>query len=71
MADVKVSDKTISFTACCESDEGMIVKVPLNASVHSVICDKRETAFKSGFEFGRNWLYVIVPEGKHKITIST
>ncbi|HIE26518.1 TPA: hypothetical protein EYP66_04460 [Candidatus Poribacteria bacterium] len=71
IADVTVSDETVSFTAVCESDEGMIVKVPLNTSEHSVMRDGRGTSFKNRFEFGRNWLYVIVPKGKHKITIST
>jgi hypothetical protein len=70
ITDVTVSDKTISFTARCESDEGMIVKVPVNAPVKSVICDKQNASFKNRLEFGRNWLYVVVPEGRHKITIS-
>ncbi|MBC8228018.1 hypothetical protein H8E77_00525 [bacterium] len=62
---------TLSFTACCESEEGMIVKIPINASVDSVICDDQNASFKSRFEFGKNWLYVVVPEGRHKITISS
>jgi hypothetical protein len=68
--DVTVSDKTVSFIACCESDEGMIVKVPISASVNSVVCDGQNASFKSRLEFGKNWLYVVVPEGRHKITIT-
>jgi hypothetical protein len=47
----------------------MIVKLPIKAAVHSVLCDERAASSKSRFEFGRNWLYVVVPEGKHKIII--
>ncbi|MBM3235054.1 hypothetical protein FJZ31_02020 [Candidatus Poribacteria bacterium] len=70
ITDVIVSDTTVSFTACCESDEGMIVKVPISASVNSVICDGQGASFKSRFEFGKNWLYLVVPEGRHKIAIT-
>ena len=69
--DVTVSDKKVNFTACCESNEGMIVKIPISDSVDSVRCDDQDASFKSRIEFGKNWLYVVVPEGRHKITISS
>jgi len=67
-ADEKVS---ISFTAHCEYQDGMIVKLPIKSADMdvSVTCDGENTGHKIRRDFGRDWLYVIVPEGAHKMLI--
>ena len=70
IADVTVSEDTVSFTASCEYDEGMIVKVPLNTPVANVTCDGQNATYQNRVEFGRNWVCVVVPEGTHKVVIS-
>jgi len=66
--DVTVDEKSVSFTAICEHDEGMIVKVPIE-QITSVTCDGQKAVYQNKTEFGRNWVYLIVPAGTHSIEI--
>ncbi len=68
IADVTVDGETVSFKAACQYDEGMIVKVPIE-KVASVTCDGQKTVYQNRTEFGRNWVYLIVPAGAHSIEI--
>ncbi|MFQ6044239.1 MAG: hypothetical protein ACE5PV_25575, partial [Candidatus Poribacteria bacterium] len=68
ITDVTVDEKTVSFKAICEYDEGMIVKTPVE-QVASVTCDGRKTVYQNRTEFGRNWVYLIVPPGEHLIKL--
>ena len=61
----------VSFTACCEYDDGMIVKVPIKSAESDVspTCDGRCADYEIREDFGRRWLYVIVPKGTHEVKI--
>ena len=69
-ADGRVS---ISFTTHCEYDDGMIVKVPIKSGDLDAppMCDGEYADYKIREDFGRDWLYVIVPEGAHTVTVRT
>ncbi|MFC1713402.1 hypothetical protein ACFL6S_07035, partial [Candidatus Poribacteria bacterium] len=62
----------INFTASCECEDGMIVKVPIGSAELSVppVCDDQSADYRIRKDFGRNWLYIIVPEGTHRIVVS-
>ena len=68
ITDVTTDEKSVSFKAMCEYNEGMIVKTPM-APVTSVTCDGQKTTYQNRTEFGRNWVYLIVPAGRHAIKI--
>ncbi len=78
ITDITVEEKGVSFTTHCASDEGMIVKVPIE-SVDSVgargscrvECDEGHATYQIRNEFGRDWVYVIVPAGSHRIKVSS
>ncbi len=63
---------SISFNVDCRYEEGMIVKVPLDSDDLRVIptCDGKITGFKIRKDFGKIWLFIIVPMGEHIISIS-
>ena len=62
----------ISFTTYCEYDDGMIVKLPVKSAELELppTCDGQCADYKLREDFGRKWLYVIVPEGTHKVEVS-
>ena len=62
----------ISFTASCEYADGMIVKVPLKSVDLDVqpTCDGRPCSYETRNDFGRDWVYVIVPQGTHRVKIN-
>jgi hypothetical protein len=68
ITDVTVKENSVSFTAHCEYDDGMIVKVPVE-SVTSVRCSGQHAAYKIRKDLGRNWVYVVVPAGTHTVEI--
>lgn len=55
----------------CAYPDGMIVKVPVVQpdSAH-VTCDGKPVGHQARSEFGRTWLYVVVPAGSHEVTVS-
>ena len=60
----------IRLTAHCTYESGMIVKIALPESgIARVTCNDQESAFRVKWEFGRNWLYIVVPQGQHQIVI--
>jgi len=61
----------ISFTACCEYDGGMIVKLPVRSGdlVAPPICDGQRADHKIREDFGCEWLYIIIPEGTHEVEV--
>ncbi len=68
ISDVMIDEDSVSFTAHCEYEDGMIVKVPVESPV-SATCDGQRMEYEVRQDFGRNWVYVIVPEGIHVVNI--
>jgi hypothetical protein len=68
ISDVMIDEDSVSFTAHCEYEDGMIVKVPVESPV-SATCDGQQVEYEVRQDFGRNWVYVIVPEGIHVVNI--
>jgi len=68
ISDVMVDEDAVSFKAHCEYEDGMIVKVPVESPV-SATCDRKRVEYEVRQDFGRNWVYVIVPEGIHVLNI--
>ncbi|MGB9595194.1 MAG: hypothetical protein ACPL7B_02835 [Candidatus Poribacteria bacterium] len=62
---------SISFNVNCKYDDGIIVRMPLSSDDLKVtpICDDKLASFKVRKDFGKNWLFIIVPKGKHIISI--
>ena len=69
--DVIIDKNTISFKAHCEYEEGMIVKLPLNLDNKDikVMCDGKLINYKIRNDFGKDWLYMIIPVGNHEVNI--
>lgn len=74
ITDVTIADgqTNISFTACCEYEDGMIVKIPIGSTKlgSPPTCDGQDANYKIRKDLGRDWLYVIVPEGTHKVEVT-
>jgi len=62
----------LSFTTHCEYDDGMIVKVPMGSAEPELpaMCDGQNADYSIREDFGRKWLYVIVPGGAHEVKIT-
>jgi hypothetical protein len=71
VSDIIEENGHISFSANCEYDDGMIVKVPLTSNKLNVspTCDGNPASYKIRRDFGKDWLFVIIPKGKHAIII--
>ncbi|HGJ64496.1 TPA: hypothetical protein ENS27_03805 [bacterium] len=69
--DIEIKGETISFSVNCEYDEGMIVRVPIESDEadFSPICDGKKASYKIRRDFGKDWLFVIVPKGKHRVEL--
>lgn len=69
VSDIKVKDEAISFNAHCEYDEGMIIRLPIESDKKdfSPMCDGQKANYKIRKDFGKNWLFVIIPKGDHII----
>ncbi|MBM3212620.1 hypothetical protein FJZ33_10395 [Candidatus Poribacteria bacterium] len=69
--DVVADENQISFDTYCEYHDGMIVKVPIGSDSQNIQakCDENRIDHKIRRDFGQNWVYLIVPEGKHKVYI--
>ncbi len=73
ITDVVVHDGSgVSFTVCCEYEDGVIVKVPIGSAELDVppTCDSQRADYKIREDLGRYWLYIIVPAGTHKIAVT-
>lgn len=65
-----ISANSIRFASDCRYDGGMVVKVPLAGTVNATAhCDGAAATTRCVREFGRDWLYVVVPKGKHDIAV--
>jgi hypothetical protein len=69
--DIEIKGETISFSVNCEYDEGVIVRIPIKSdkSDFSPTCDGQKASYKMRRDFGRDWLFVIVPKGKHRVEL--
>ena len=63
-------DQGYNLVASCDYPAGMIVKVLLkNRCPEQVVSDDRPLAYQVKKEFGVEWLYIVVPSGKHNIEV--
>jgi hypothetical protein len=71
VSNIEIKAGTVCFDTNCEYDEGMIVRVPIGSdrSDFSPTCDGQKASYKVRSDFGKNWLFVIVSKGKHKIEV--
>jgi hypothetical protein len=66
----RASQYVVSF--CCEAayKEGMIVKMPLGQRMaRGATVDGTEAVFRRAHEFGQEWAFVAVPQGKHRVEV--
>lgn len=66
---VRQENNTITLTATCKYDGGMIVKWPAPGIPVEVRCDGQTIAVEERKEFGRPWLHIAVPFGRHALQI--
>jgi hypothetical protein len=72
LSEARMSAGEIRLKSDCHYESGMIVKIALQETgVSEVWCGDRETVFRIKWEFGRSWLYLIVPYGQHQIVVKT
>lgn len=63
-------DGETRMVAECPHESGMIVKLALSTARNVyAACDGQEAVSMVKWEFGRHWLFVIVPQGRHEVTI--
>jgi len=67
VSDVMIDDSSISFTAFCEYEDGMIVKLPLSSG--RALCDGEKIDSQIRRELGQDWLYIVVAAGTHRIEV--
>lgn len=69
--DLMIDEEALSFITHCEYQDGMIVKVPIKLEGLDIklTCDGKCADYEIRRDFGRRWLYAIVPEGTHKIAL--
>lgn len=71
IAEASVSPDSLRFTAACQHLGGMIARVNLrDRQAVSAACDGRPAAHEVKREFGGNWLYVVLPAGRHQIEVT-
>lgn len=68
---VAMTESGVAFRCDCAWPEGMIVKVPVsNPSTARVICDGQTLPFEARREFGVSWIYLVVPNGGHEVSVA-
>ena len=68
--DFASDDGQLAFTARTDYADGMVVKVPVqNATAAQCTAAGRALASDNSFEFGQNWIYVVVPKGETRVQI--
>lgn len=71
VSEITVDRNGVEFSTACEYPAGMVVKVPLDSNEKiSVWVDGRKNQARLKNEFGRKWVYAIVPTGNHRIKIN-
>jgi hypothetical protein len=71
VSDLIIQENSIRFKCHCAYPSGMIVKIPVNGdSEFQVLCSGNTVAYKEKNEFGRRWIYVVVPSGEQNIEIA-
>lgn len=69
---LKEDGRVITFDCACEYPGGMVVKLLLKRALTEVTIDGRLPAdYELRREFAGNWLFVVVPRGKHSLRIVT
>ena len=68
LTDVVTTSGSTSFTIECSWPSGVIVKMQVgSSSVAEVLYDNKPTQHEIKREFGCDWLYIVVPCGRHQI----
>ena len=58
------------FEVTCEYASGLIVKIALpEYRVTDVLCDGMPAVHEVRGEFGKDWTYIVVPMGQHRIEV--
>ena len=69
--DLIVQENSIRFKCNCAYPSGMIVKIPVDGdSEFQVFRNGNAVPYQEKQEFGRRWIYVIVPSGEQSIKIT-
>ena len=70
IATVAADDTHVEYDCRCANPDGMIVRlfIPRGAP-HSVTCDGKAAVRKLRGGFAGDWLFVVVPEGKHRVKV--
>lgn len=67
---VTMGEKSLSFECEAIYEEGMVVKLPIGEHrVRSVYGLQSSGVTKVAHEFGQNWIFVVIPKGKHMVEI--
>ena len=65
-----IDGDSVSYTCDCSYEAGMIVKLPIGEeNITEVQIDSIPAKYQTKYEFGINWIYVIVPEGHHDLQL--
>lgn len=68
--EVCIKNNVMQLEYSCEYPSGMILKIPLKDNPPSkVTCDGELIFHKIKKEFGHEWLFFIVPHGKHTVSL--
>jgi hypothetical protein len=68
---IQTDEKTNQFDCRCEYPGGMIVKTLLSKTLREVTIDGQAPAtHEIRTEFAGNWLFVVIPHGRHQINIT-
>jgi hypothetical protein len=63
-----LSRRQTTFRARCAYPAGMVVKLPLPQGCEGA-CVEGTSAVTVRREFGRTWIYLVVPRGRHRLTV--
>ncbi|MGQ9556266.1 MAG: hypothetical protein ACUVWR_19365 [Anaerolineae bacterium] len=67
---VQAGESSLYFHNKCQWLSGMIVKLCLgDRHPASITCDGQAVPYEVKHEFGRDWLYVVVPAGTHVVSV--
>lgn len=68
---VVAKENSIEFEVFCYSSRGLIVKIvsPAQSRCHVTDTKNKELYCEKRNEFGKEWLYIVIPQGKEKVKI--
>jgi len=70
VSDVTASDSGVAFDVRTDHADGVVVKIPLQSyTAAQCKCPGRGLTFENTFEFGQNWLYIVVPSGENRVEV--